>query len=313
MYVTSMLNTLCTLFFFNGLNSPLRLRGTNGDGFLRDETGSSPIRRKGRRDGLRRGVLQQYPFKSASVSDRLKGYERNWCWTREPAGRTQTEFEQLKVLTEQVRLDDSKLDSWRWSLATDGIFSVKVMSQKIDGLFLQCSGNVHETLMNKLIPKKVEIFFWRAQKKRLLARIELDKRGIDLDTVRCPNCDDGLESVDHALLSCKQVREIWKNVFKWWNLGSFNVVSLDDIFKLSDSGSNSSFGKSIWQATRWICTYLIWKNRNNLVFRNKKWNVPMFLNEIQLKSFEWLSLRSRKSNLDWHVWLSNPSFYLTLT
>ncbi|XP_071729054.1 uncharacterized protein [Rutidosis leptorrhynchoides] len=144
--------------------------------------------------------------------------------------------------------------------------------------------------------------------------MELDKRGLDLHGVRCPLCDDDLETVDHSLIFCKHVIDVWDRVYKWWNMDSFFNYSIIEICgtPVSNTNSMSKFGKKIWQEVNWIGLYLIWKKQNAKVFRNKCWNTPVALNEIQAKMFEWISARAKGKSIDWLTWLSNPSIYLSL-
>ncbi|GKE18422.1 RNA-directed DNA polymerase, eukaryota, reverse transcriptase zinc-binding domain protein, partial [Tanacetum coccineum] len=43
-------------------------------------------------------------------------------------------------------------------------------------------------------------------------RVNLDKRGIDLDSVRCPLCDDDIEIEDHLFALCSIAKDVWKEV-----------------------------------------------------------------------------------------------------
>ncbi|XP_071697759.1 uncharacterized protein [Rutidosis leptorrhynchoides] len=244
-----------------------------------------------------------------SVS-RAVGAGFKWEWSREPTGRTATELAELENLLRAMSFDFNTRSTWEWSLANNGIFTVKRLSTIIDENLLKVSNqSSHKTLRNNLIPKKLEIFVWRALKKRMPVRIELDKRGIDLHSVRCPICDNDLESVDHSLFDCHLACDIWNRVFKWWNLGPY--VSSNGIDCIHGKSSHHmSFGSKIWQAVSWVTTYYLWKNRNMKVFQNKSWGAPVLLNEIQVKSFEWISHRLKGKNLDWFNWLSNPSLYL---
>ncbi|XP_071704650.1 uncharacterized protein [Rutidosis leptorrhynchoides] len=158
---------------------------------------------------------------------------------------------------------------------------------------LNVGTNIVETLRNNFIPKKVEIFIWRSRKKRIPTLVELDKRGIDLHSVRCPLCDDEVESVDLALLFCKEVFGIWEKVFKWWGLNVFSSASLFEILQGSSIGNMTTLGSKIWQAVLWSCCYLIWWNRNQMVFNKKCWTTPVALCEIQLKAFEWIGKRCK--------------------
>lgn len=65
-------------------------------------------------------------------------------------------------------------------------------------------------------------------------RENLDKRGIDLDSIRCPLCDDDVETEDHLFVSCKLSADIWIDVFKWWDLTNVSPTSLNDMMYVAD-------------------------------------------------------------------------------
>ena len=72
----------------------------------------------------------------------------------------------------------------------------------VDDLSLKVVGSKQEMLWNKLVPKKVDIFIWRALNRRIHVHVELNKRGIDLDFVLCPCCGDNVETYEHILVNC---------------------------------------------------------------------------------------------------------------
>ncbi|GKC30136.1 RNA-directed DNA polymerase, eukaryota, reverse transcriptase zinc-binding domain protein [Tanacetum coccineum] len=76
-------------------------------------------------------------------------------------------------------------DTWKWLLEDDGRFTVKSLSRIADSKFLHKEEADEETLWNKCVPKKVNIFIWRALRRRLPVRCELDTRGIDLESLLC--------------------------------------------------------------------------------------------------------------------------------
>ncbi|XP_071704165.1 uncharacterized protein [Rutidosis leptorrhynchoides] len=159
---------------------------------------------------------------------------------------TLNEFNDLKQLLRDVNLVRDKKDSWKWSLASNGLITVKKLSSIIDARILGISNNNGEaTCRNGLVPKKVELFVWHSLLNRLPVRLELDNRGIDLHSVRCPICDDGLESDDHSIISCRLAQDIWCRVFKWWDRGVFTGLSLAEL--LRDSANVGL----IWQGVTW--------------------------------------------------------------
>ncbi|XP_071708742.1 uncharacterized protein [Rutidosis leptorrhynchoides] len=129
---------------------------------------------------------------------------------------------------------------------------------------------------------------------------------MDLGTVRCPVCDNGLETVEHSLILCTLALDIWNRVFDWWKFGPHSNLSINESF-LGDGYSFSfEIGRKLWQATEWVTGYLIWKNRNITTFSKAKPNSVMVFKEIQLKSFEWISTRIEGFEIDWDTWISNP-------
>nr|GEV76846.1 RNA-directed DNA polymerase, eukaryota, reverse transcriptase zinc-binding domain protein [Tanacetum cinerariifolium] len=78
--------------------------------------------------------------------------------------------------------------SRRWMLDDDWEFTVKELARLVEEKMLHTDSGGQETIWNKLVPKKVNIFVWRALKGRLPVHVELDRRDIDLDSVLCPCC-----------------------------------------------------------------------------------------------------------------------------
>ncbi|XP_071715190.1 uncharacterized protein [Rutidosis leptorrhynchoides] len=170
-----------------------------------------------------------------------------WDWCREPSGRTGTEFRDLLSTLDSVSVDESATDSWKWVLDANGIFTVQKLVDLIDAVVLPRDTVPIETIKNPLVPQKVKVFVWQARRGRIPVRLELDKRGIDLHSTRCPIYDDDLESVEHVLFSCRFAKDIWGKVLNWWGYSSGNF-NYGDIF-CGTFGSYASDGKKIiWQA-----------------------------------------------------------------
>ncbi|XP_071695620.1 uncharacterized protein [Rutidosis leptorrhynchoides] len=206
-----------------------------------------------------------------------------------------------------VSFSGSGASKWKFSGDKSGSFVTKSMAKAIDDKLLSRESTPSATIKNNLVPLKVGIFVWRTLTKRIVVKEELDRRGIDLDTLLCPICNDVVESVDHAIYSCKFAQGIWVGILKWWNLPPSPSITLEELIKYSRSLVPVSCKKKVWQAVVWVTCYLIWKNRNLKVFKNDAWATSRIVTEIQVKSFEWIKNRSRKSFASWHQWLISPS------
>ncbi|XP_071709408.1 uncharacterized protein [Rutidosis leptorrhynchoides] len=218
---------------------------------------------------------------------------------------------ELNNLLSSINLSDNP-DTWKWNLDNSGLFTTKSLSSILDNLKLETHTPTFKTPRNKLIPQKINIFIWRVILGRIPTRVELDKRNIDLDTILCPLCNSHVESMEHILFQCTVTEATWNSILAWWNLPTNTFSNLHDTTLTDQTFTTSTLGKYIWQATKWTTIYMIWKNRNAKVFSKKDWCPATILSEIQAQTFSWFSKRSKKSSLEWHQWLINPSFYTSL-
>ncbi|XP_071741928.1 uncharacterized protein [Rutidosis leptorrhynchoides] len=223
-----------------------------------------------------------------------------WNWARTIMGRTQAELDELNSLLLQVPYRPDVADYWAWNQGHDGLFTARKLNELLETKVLHSNHSTLDTLKNSFIPKKVELFVWRARKGRLPTLPELNKRGIDVNSVRCPICDEDIENLDHALLSCKLTSDIWSKILEWWNMGTLPSGGIQGLLIGETGQCLSDVGKTIWQGVIWMVCYLVWKNRNEKVFRNKCWNVPVAVSEIQVKSFEWIAKRCKVKIINWH-------------
>ncbi|XP_071704164.1 uncharacterized protein [Rutidosis leptorrhynchoides] len=188
-------------------------------------------------------------LRCASVRDRLLNVGSSVsvtnCWIRPPIRLVANELDELSQLVATVTLDSSKADSRNWKFDNNGQFSTKKLTCLIDEKTISAGTNTSETIRNNLVSKKIEVFVWRARKKRISALIELDKRGIDLHSVRCPLCDDDLETVDRSLILCKHAFEVWSKVFEWWGMNVSSSLSVNEIFLGNSSVAMSDIGAKI--------------------------------------------------------------------
>ncbi|XP_071712592.1 uncharacterized protein [Rutidosis leptorrhynchoides] len=252
--------------------------------------------------------------KSVLVADRIKSNNptstTSWNWTRPPNGRNLTELAELNNLVATITLSD-KPDTWKWNLDQTGIFTTKALASILDNLKLNIPTTTIKTPRNKLIPQKINIFIWRVLHERIPTHVELEKRGVDLDSILCPLCNLHIESIEHILFHCSISSNVLKAILQWWNLPDNTFSNLIDITSNNQSLNASQNGAYIWQAIKWASTYIIWKFRNLKVFGKKEWCVATILSEIQTQSFAWISKRFKKSILMCHQWLVNPLFYIS--
>ncbi|XP_071740839.1 uncharacterized protein [Rutidosis leptorrhynchoides] len=236
-------------------------------------------------------------------------WSANFSWCRTPSGRTNGELNELLSILHGFKFSSTLPDSWPWFLNNDGRFVVSTLNSLINSELLPTIVSPKETMRNSFIPQHLGIFVWRVKRNRLPVLSELDRRGVDLDSILCPICKNDIETVDHTLLLCPFAADVWSRVCRWWNCFSSSFVSFDELFVGTSHSLIPNKYSKLWQAVEWITGYMIWKHRNDLVFKKKRSIGPMLVSEIQLKAYEWISNRSRKPSLNWSQWLINPNSF----
>nr|GEV60422.1 reverse transcriptase domain, reverse transcriptase zinc-binding domain protein [Tanacetum cinerariifolium] len=165
----------------------------------------------------------------------------------------------------RVVISNNRKDRWRWLLGGDGDgdFKVKDLSSLIEENILHPDGG-----------------------GRLPVRVEQDRRGVDLDSVLCPCCNNIVEMYVHSLITCDLAMSVWDKIYKWWKVRIVNAFSIDEFFSSNGNVNVPTFISRVWQAVIWSTGYFIWKERNARVFENKISSANKIVQYIQLKSYE---------------------------
>ncbi|GJU20005.1 RNA-directed DNA polymerase, eukaryota, reverse transcriptase zinc-binding domain protein [Tanacetum coccineum] len=162
------------------------------------------------------------------------------------------------------------------------------------------------TRWNKLVPLKVNIASWRIKRLRIPTRVNLDRRGIDLHSLRCPVCDEDLETEEHLLVNCFVAKATLSEVLKWWKVSYIQINNLNDILTLANqtnfTATNVMLFDAVVQSTLWI----LWRFRNESTFNLKRPKQSLILNDIKLFTHTWISHRCRKASINWIEWYCNP-------
>ncbi|PWA95766.1 RNA-directed DNA polymerase, eukaryota, Reverse transcriptase zinc-binding domain protein [Artemisia annua] len=224
-----------------------------------------------------------------SISDGVT--EWKWAWRRQiRSGREQEELSSLLSIVGNSSLTNDDRDGWRWSVP------VKSLRAALDEKILPTSS---ETKWSSLVPKKVCVFIWRAEKDRLPTRLNLDKRNIDLDSLLCPFCEDSCEDLEHSMIACARVNSMPVEI---------NIHALLSL--VSDMSDHKKkmfhpFQLKCFEAVIFTAAWVIWNARNRKIFSSIDHTTEWCFSEVQRHSFCWISSRG-KVNLNWDEWVANP-------
>ena len=150
------------------------------------------------------------------------------------------------------------------------------------------------------------ILGWRVLRNRIPNRWNLSKLGLEIESILCPICTNGIETTEHTFIFCEFAVSVWDRVFKWLHLDRGIWLEVGDIFGWVDS---ICMRKEYLQALEAICfvtIWVIWRHRNEIVFDDRPPKRSYIFDQIKDVSFEWFSGRNRKVKVRWTNWIQDP-------
>ena len=109
---------------------------------------------------------------------------------------------------ERVMLDEE--DRVRLSMSNHGNFSVKSLYKVLELNSSVCFPV--KIIWNPWVQQKISFFAWEASWGKDLTLDQIQKKGWALAN-KCFLCQDYEESIDHLLLHCEKMREVWNLFF----------------------------------------------------------------------------------------------------
>ncbi|GKB38585.1 RNA-directed DNA polymerase, eukaryota [Tanacetum coccineum] len=119
---------------------------------------------------------------------------------------------------------------------------VKEVRNCIDDIFLP--SQVIETRWVRFVPIKVNIFIWRARQDCLPTRVNLVRRGINVDSCVCPICSSGEDEINHILFRCDLAQQVLRRICRWWELDPSDWNTFQEWYAWFSSIRFSSKSKS---------------------------------------------------------------------
>ena len=158
---------------------------------------------------------------------------------------------------------------------------------------------------SKAIPSAM-ILAWRVMENKLATRVNLSRRGVKLESLRCVLCGKEEESSSHLFFGCSFAWRVWCLCFKW--LGILFVTHIEprcnfDHFRLS---LPLETGLVVWN-TIWVGVVSeIWSHRNRIIFNRGVADEKEVFAMAQVKAWSWVSTNSRLVSFSYSDWCLAP-------
>ncbi|GKE33508.1 RNA-directed DNA polymerase, eukaryota, reverse transcriptase zinc-binding domain protein [Tanacetum coccineum] len=243
-------------------------------------------------------------LKDIQVATKLSHDDLEFSFRRKSRGGVeQSQLDMLKEKIEGCILNNMK-DRWTWSLEGSGDFSVSSVRKFIDAALLPC-GSV-KTRWVKEVPIKINIHAWKVINDYLPTRFNLSHRGMDIEAIVCPMCDNMAESSSHLFFSCQFSSQIMRKITRWWDLVYREINSYEEWVDWMLNIRLPSKLKQIFEGICYIVWWYTWIWRNQSIFGQETRPKALMFDDIVSRSFYWIRSRC-KAKFSWIDWLKNPN------
>ncbi|GJV25940.1 late embryogenesis abundant protein, LEA5, partial [Tanacetum coccineum] len=58
--------------------------------------------------------------------------------------------------------------------------------------------------------------------------VDISRRGIDIDSISCGNCDLGVKTSNHLFFTCDMAKQITRLIMRWWDVPELEIDSYND-------------------------------------------------------------------------------------
>ncbi|GKC67108.1 RNA-directed DNA polymerase, eukaryota [Tanacetum coccineum] len=140
----------------------------------------------------------------------------------------------------------------------------------------------------------------------LPTRFNISRRGIDIESLSCVNCDTGVETLNHLFFSCDMAKRVSQLIARWWDVPHIDIDSYGNWRSWIDNIKMPKSNKSMLEGVFYVTWWLLWNFRNKKIFEGHNNKKATFFDEVICNSFYWCRYRSKKS-FSRDEWIKNPS------
>ena len=160
----------------------------------------------------------------------------------------------------------------------------------------------YNDVWHKLVPSKVSIFAWRLLQNRILTKSNLVRRlALQPQDNLCGGGCGSIETAYHLFLGCNVFRQVWLGI-SFVCPGHIKDHYIQFTHLAGLPRASYYYLKVMWLASIWV----IWKDRNNCIFKNTVIDPHSMLDKVKRSSFLWLSSNSIPLDFSFHDWWRHP-------
>ena len=153
---------------------------------------------------------------------------------------------------------------------------------------LQCIIISSKTHWVNAVPIKVNVLAWRVSLDCLPTDwFNLSRRGLDLQSILCPNCGKAVESTSHIFYACPMARDLCHKIATWWDVSFSDVSSYEEWLVWFTNLQIPSNHKEVLEAVFYILWWFVWSFQNKSLFGSSIPSKAVLFEDIVALSFYW--------------------------
>nr|GEW62816.1 RNA-directed DNA polymerase, eukaryota [Tanacetum cinerariifolium] len=216
--------------------------------------------------------------KGVTVGRKLAQPNLIYSFHRTPRGGAErVQMEELEMLINSVRLTPMA-DRLIWTLDSAENFLVASVRTLIDNKMLPVDNL--KTRWIKNVPIKVNVYAWKVMTDSLPTRFNISRRGIDIDSLVCVNCDRGVETSRHFFFECGMVKQVSHLINHWWDVPDMEIDSYDTWKTWLSNICMHSRNKKMFEGIYYVMWWLIWNFQNKKIFEAKVISKAIFFDDV---------------------------------
>ena len=116
----------------------------------------------------------------------------------------------------------------------------------------------------------------------------------------------GAGSVAQLFLHCELFGSIWQHVRSWIDISGADPQNIHDHFiQFTHYTGHSRTCRSFLQLVWLLCIWLVWTERNNMLFKNIQTPILQILEKVKHNSFWWLKAHKTTFVFGSQIWWSD--------
>lgn len=224
--------------------------------------------------------------KHRTVAQALLGHS----WILDIEGRLEDvsilEFLRLWDTLQPIQLSQDEIDSVLWQWEPSGCYSAKSAYRAffVGSIGFPCA----KAIWKARAPLKCKIFLWLAIRRRCWTADRLQRRGLVNQGV-CVFCGHGQETIDHILVGCAVTGQVWARFLRQVGFRAaapIGQTTLQDHW-ISARNSEAKHRRKELDSCIILVSWMIWKERNQRIFKNVTTPINQFLIRIQAEHHHW--------------------------